>query len=270
MIRLNKIPVWVIILMVLIGLLYPAIVPYDPNDFSHSPLLSPGREHFLGTNDMGQDIFSGLLSGFRITIGISLTVAFLSTLIGLLAAVASAYYKGLVDTIITKITEIFIIVPDIIVIMLFATFTGPRVGDIIFVMTFFSWSRIARVLRNKTLVAINYETVQYTLLLKGNLIDIVKKMWPYIQPAVVTTFVQQSGRAAVYETTLSFLGVGDPTLKSWGNMIKSAMEYDGLFWDYIYIWWLLPPIVCLVLFVLSLAFIVFKTNGEQDSFTAKI
>ncbi len=96
------------------------------------------------------------------------------------------------------------------------------------------------------MVAMEREKVKYTILLKGgNLIDIIEKVWPEIRPTVSTMFILQTSKAAVYESILSFLGVGDPVLKSWGRIIKSALSYEGIFVDGVYKWYLLPPIVCL-------------------------
>jgi len=253
----KKISLILLLIMVALGLAYSYLAPYNPDDFSSPPLLPPGGNHLLGTNNMGQDIFSALLAGFRITIGIALITSLLTTFIGTVMAVLSAFFRGLVDSFIMRLTEIFIIVPDIIVIMLFATFAGPKVWDVIVVMTFFSWSRITRIVRGKAMVIISQDTLQYTLLLKGGLANVGKKMWPHLYPAVVTIFIQQCGRAAVYESTLSFLGIGDPTLKSWGRTIKTAMDYEGIFWSNAYLWWLLPPLLCLIAFVLALALLTF-------------
>ena len=261
----KKAALLVLLIMVVLGIAYPALAPFHPDDFSFPALLPPGGKHLLGTNKMGQDIFSALLAGFRVTISIALIVSFCSTLIGTVLAISCAFYRRWMDRFIMSVTEIFIIVPEIIVIMLFAAFAGPRVADVVMVMIFFSWSRITRILRGKAMVIINQDTVQYTLLLKGNLLDVGRKMWPYFYPAVTTLFIQQCGRAAVYEATLSFLGIGDPALKSWGRTIRAALDYEGIFWDHTYLWWLLPPILCLVLFVLALALLTFDFDEESES-----
>jgi len=251
-------------IMILLGIFYPYLAPYNPDDFTSAPLLSPHGEHWLGTNNMGQDNFSSLLAGFRITITIALTAATLTMLIGTFMAATSAYYGGWVDRLIMRVTEIFIIVPDIIVIMIFATFAGPRLIDVILVMVFFSWSRVCRVLRARCLVIIKQEDLQYTLLLKGGLLEVGRKMWPYLFPAVIALFIQQLGRAAVTEATLSFLGVGDPTIHSWGRTIRNALDYPGIFWDGTYWWWLLPPMVCLIIFVISLSLLSFNFDDKNS------
>ncbi len=254
----QKAALMVVAAMSLTAIFYPVITPLDPSNFSFDPLERPGRTHLLGTNSMGQDNLAGLLAGFRLSLGISLATALTTTAVGLLLAVVSSYYGGWVDQLILRLTELFLIVPETIVIMIFATFAGPRVLDIILVMSLFSWSRVTRVLRAKALIAVHRESVQYTLMLKGNVLDIGRKLWRELYPAVTTVFVQQCSRAAVYEATVAFLGVGDPTLKSWGRTIKAALDYEGIFRDGVYQWWLLPPMICLIGFILALGMLTFE------------
>ena len=251
-----------IIIIVLIGVLYPFIVPYDPADFGFEALLGPSKHHLLGTNRIGQDIFSNLLAGFRTSVYIAITSALISTGIGAIFAVAGAYFKGAVDAFIVKLIDFFIIIPEILVIMFFAVFAEPGIGNIILAISLFSWSRAAKLIRAKAFLAINRETVQYTIMMKGNLYFVIKKLWSYIYPTIITMFVLQCGKAIMYEANLAFLGIGDPTIKSWGMLIKKAMEYEGVFADNTYVWWLLPPILWIVVFVSSLSVLCFDMKKE--------
>lgn len=258
MFKVKRISKYVFILMILIGLLYPFIVPYDVNSFNFESMLSPSKAHLLGTDEMGHDIFSMLLFGFRITIFISIISGFFSTLIGGILGIAAAYYKGIVDKIIVKLTEVFIIVPEIVIILFFAAFSKPRVENTIFAIVFFSWSKVARIIRTRAIVVLEMDKVKYTMLLKGSIRDIFLKMWKDIRPALTTMFILQCSKGAVYESTLSFFGIGDPLLKTWGRLIKSALSCENIFDSGAYLWYLLPPILCLCAFVVSIAFITFE------------
>lgn len=254
----NKILINILIMMFLIAVFYPILTPYDENDFSFSPMLSPSKTHWLGTDEMGRDIYSMVLSGFRATIFIAVISAVLSTILGTVFGVVAGYYKGWVDELILTFTEFFIIIPEIVIILFFAVFSKPKVINTIIAITFFSWSKVCRIVRSKAMVAMEREKVKYTILLKGNLIDIIEKVWPEIRPTVSTMFILQTSKAAVYESTLSFLGVGDPVLKSWGRIIKSALSYEGIFVDGVYKWYLLPPIVCLCVFVVTISLLTYE------------
>jgi len=259
---MKKAAIVIIIVIALTGLLYPYLAPYDPGDFSFEPLLTPSAEHLLGTNDIGQDIFSILLAGFRSSVFIAVTSALISTGIGTLAAVSGAYFKGAVDRAVVKLIDFFIIIPEIIVIMFFAVFAGPGLMNIVLAISLFSWSRAAKVIRSKACLAISKEAVQYTLMMKGTLFHVIGKLWYYIFPSVITMFVLQCSKAILYEANLAFLGIGDPTIKSWGILIKQAMNYEGILLDKTYLWWLLPPIFCIVLFVFSLSILCFDLKKE--------
>jgi len=256
----NKFLIIILVIMLLISVFYPILTPYDENDFSFSPLLTPSKTHLLGTDEMGRDIYSMVLSGFRVTIFIAIISAFLSTIIGTVLGVLAGYYKGWVGQVIETLTEFFIIIPEILVILFFAIFSNPRVENTIIAITFFSWSKVCRIIRSKAIVAIEKDKVKYTILLKGNFIDIIKKIWPEIRPVVSTMFILQTSKAAVYESTLSFLGVGDPVLKSWGRTIKSALSYEGIFVDGVYKWYLLPPIICLCVFVVTISLLTYERD----------
>lgn len=258
MIKRKGFSTYVFIAMILIGLLYPFIVPYSGNNFSFESMQIPSSKHLLGTDEMGHDIFSMLLSGFRITISISVISGLLSTFIGAVLGIAAAYYEGFIDKVIVRITEVFIIVPEIIVILFFAAFSRPRIENTILAITFFSWSKAARIIRAKARVVIQMDKIKYTLLLKGSLRDIFKKMWVEIKPAVYTMFILQCSKAAIYESTISYFGIGDPLLKTWGRLIKSALSCENIFDSGAYLWYLMPPIICLCAFVVSIAFITFE------------
>lgn len=259
---MNKAALLIALIMLLIGLLSPYIAPYDPEDFSFDSLMPPDEEHILGTNSLGQDLFSQLLYGFRFSTIIALVSAFISTFIGTVLAMLCSYYGGWVEAFIMKLTDFFLIIPEIIVIMLFSVFAGPGLYNIIAAIALFSWSKVTRILRTKSNLAIKDEGAQYTLLLKGNLADVMRKIWPQIYPAAATMFVLQCSKAILYEANLSFLGIGDPTVKSWGRLIRQAMDYEGLFFEGAYLWWLLPPIACIVIFVGAMSLISFDMNKE--------
>ncbi|MGE5627703.1 MAG: ABC transporter permease, partial [Solirubrobacterales bacterium] len=238
---IKKISVIIFFTMILLGIIYPYIVPYDIYSFNFEPMLKPQLKHLLGTDEMGRDIFSMLLYGFRITIFISIIAGFLSTIIGGMLGIAAAYYNGYGDNIIVKLTDIFIIIPEIVMILFFATFSSPKVENTILAIAFFSWSKVARIIRTRAMIVMSMDKVRYTMLIKGNLKDIILKMWREVKPAITTMFILQSSKAAVYESTLSFFGIGDPLIKTWGRLIKSALNCENIFDSGAYLWYLMPP-----------------------------
>lgn len=259
----RKISITIIIIMIITGVFYPLMSPYNADDFSFDALIKPSFTHLLGTDEMGHDILSMLLVGFRVTIGISIISALISTIIGTILGVTCAYFKGFVDTFVIKTTELFIIIPEIVILMFFAAFSVPSVFNTIAAISFFSWSKVCRIVRANAIIAIEKDNIKYTLLLKGRLNDIIRKLWREIYPIVSTMFVMQCSKAAIYESTLSFFGIGDPLTKSWGRIIKSAMNYEGVFTDKTYVYYLMPPILCICIFVVVLSHIAFENGGDD-------
>jgi peptide/nickel transport system permease protein len=256
------IPAIIVILMALAGILFPLIAPYQVNDFSFASLLLPSWEHLLGTNNLGQDIFTLLVAGFRTSIIIALSSAVLTTLIGTFMAGIATFYRGWPEKIIMRVTDLLIMVPEIVFILVFATFAGPGMANIVVVIAVFSWSRITRIIKARTDVAINSDRVQYTLLMKGGFIDIIRKMWRDIYPSVSTMFVLQCGKAVMYEADLALVGISDPSVMTWGRLIRQAIDYGVVYSGDSYLWWLIPPVVCLVLLVSSISFLVFSQDGK--------
>ncbi len=265
--KIKKLCLIIIFLMILTGLLGPAIYRYQADQMIGQPLQSPSAEHILGTNRLGQDNFAALLNGFRLSIIIALIAGAASVSIGLIAAVIAAYYNGRIKDFILWIVDLFVIIPDIIMIMLFATFARPGIMNILFVMIFFSWSRVTKIIYSKVKAIMKQENIQYTILLKPGILNLTKKVWPDIKPAFISLFVRQAGRAVTYEATLSFIGIGDPTLKSWGQTIRRALDYEAIFWSDIYLWWLLPPLLALLIFILALSILIFDFDYYQKGET---
>lgn len=247
----------VLMLFIIMAIFSDKIAPYSTDDFSFEVLLKPSYEHILGTDEMGHDLFSLVMNGFRVTISIALISAIFSTLIGSLLALISTVMGGIVDKILVRICDVFIMIPEIIIILFFAAFAKPSLLNTLYAIIFFSWGKVFRILRAKILAVKEKSKVKYTLLMKGNVIDISKKLWYDIRGTVVTMFILQCSKAAVYETTLSYFGIGDPIVKTWGKVIKSAMNFEGIFYDGVYMWYLIPPILCLIVFIVSLAFLTF-------------
>lgn len=239
--------------IIVIGILSKLIMPYSPDDFSFEALLRPSLMHLLGTDEMGRDIFSMLMNGFRSTVYITIISSALSTFIGTICAVVATYYGGWLEKIIRMSSDLFIIIPEILIILVFSVYSKPSVYNTILAISLFSWSKVTRILLIRCKVSLEKEKLQYTMLIKGSFIDILRKLWYEISPAVGTMFILQCSKATVYETSLSFLGLGDSTLKTWGRLIKSALDFEGIFYDKYYLWYLIPPILCIVIFVVALS-----------------
>jgi peptide/nickel transport system permease protein len=256
------IPAGIVALMLVTGILSSLIAPYRLNDFSAVSVLPPSQQHLLGTNNLGQDIFSLLLAGFRTSTIIALSSAILSCSIGVVLAGLAIFFRGWVEQVVMRLTDLLIMIPEIIFILVFATFSGPALANIVVVIAIFSWSKVTRIIKARMDISINSEKVKYTYLMKGGILDLMRKMWSDISPAVSTMFVLQCSKAIIYEADLSLVGISDPSVVTWGRLIRQAIDYGVIYSGNAYLWWLLPPVVCLVILVASLSLLVFKTEVE--------
>lgn len=252
----KKVILVVLIIYLTIALSAPAIMPYAADDFRNERLATPSSAHLLGTDELGHDIFSMLINGFRLTLSMALTAGFVSTTLGTMLAFISIYFGGPIDDILHFISNLFLMVPELVVIMFVAVFAAPTLANTILAIIFFSWTRVYKIVRAKLLDCMKKNRVMYTLSLKGNFLDVARVLAPDVLPLWGSFFVLQCNRAVMYETTLSFFGIGDPLAKTWGKLIKAAMDYSNLYYDNVFLWYLLPPVIVVLGFVISLALLV--------------
>lgn len=252
----KKVCLFILAIYILVAIFAPALMHYEIDDFSHPSLEAPNSTYWLGTDEMGHDLYSLLIHGFRLTVALALISGFLSTLLGTLLAFCASYLGKAVDEVLTVIANLFIIVPETVVIMFVAVFAEPTLLNTVLTIVCFSWPRVYKIIRGKLEDAMQSSKVQYTVMMRGNVIDVVRKLFPDVFPAIISFFVLQCNKGVMYETTLSFFGVGDPLAKTWGKLINSAMAYEDLYYDNVFTWYLIPPIVVVVVFVISLALLV--------------
>jgi len=255
----KKICLGILFVYVALAIFGPALAPFDADDFSSPSLLGPSAAHLLGTDEMGHDIFSMLLGGFRLTLSIAFLAGAGSTILGTLLAFFSWYYER-VGAAVQHAATILLIVPEIIMILFVAAFASPSQLNTILAIIFFSWPRVFKIMRSKILNYTKKGKIRYTLLMGGSMTDVIRKLWGDVYPVFGTLLVLQCNRAVTYETTLSFFGIGNPLLKTWGRLLRSAMNYENFFYDNTYLWYFLPVMLCVILFVASLAVLTFDED----------
>jgi peptide/nickel transport system permease protein len=232
------------------------IAPHDPWE-RFAAYVPPNGSHWLGTNDLGHDIFSELIYGTRVSLLVGFAAALLSTAAGLLIGLFSGYFKGIVDEVLMGLTDIFLMIPRIPLIIILAAFLRPSVWIIALVIGCLWWTSTARVVRSKTL---QVRETNYVLAAKGlgfsNRRIIFSEILPNILHIVFPKFMLTVASAMISEASLSFLGLGDPAVKSWGTMIYFSFIRGGMInrmW-----WWFLPPGMCIMLIVLSIVILGFS------------
>jgi peptide/nickel transport system permease protein len=249
---------------IFIAIAAPLITPYSPADVSSSPLLKPSSEHLLGTDDVGKDIFSNLVYGSRTSLIVALLVSFGVLVIGTLAGVFSGYTGGNLDRVMMRGVDIFLMIPDLPLILILAAYLSPSLWNIIFILIVMGWPVGARITRAQTKTLRVSGHVDFARVSgAGNWYVIKKHIVPDLYPIMITTVVMQSIRAILSESGLAFLGLGDPSFPSWGTMIKYAISYPLVFFTDAWMWWLMPAGLCITLLVLSFVLVGQALEGDK-------
>jgi len=249
-----------ILLIFIFAAIFPQLIaPYSP-DKRFMPYLSPNPEHILGTDDIGHDVFSLLVYGTRISLIIGFCAGGISVLIGIWIGIISGYLKGKIDEILMGITDIVLIIPKIPVIIVIAAFFRPNIWILIGILGLFSWESTARLVRAKTLQISSSGFVLSARCLGFSTHHVMlHEILPVIYPIILPKSMLIVAGAMISEASLSFLGLSDPTMESWGKIISDAFTHGGFvreMW-----WWVLPPAFCISLVIIS--FVRIGTIHEQ-------
>lgn len=252
----GKISLTLLSVILLIAIFAPYISLHPHNSPSGPPLAPPGEGHFLGTDELGVDLWAQLCYGARVSLLVGLGAALLAALGGGLLGIVSGYLGGWVDKFLMRLIDIIIVLPDFPLLIVLAAFLGPSLLNIILVLALFSWVFPARIVRSQVLMLKEQGHIKSAETYGANPWYLMwKHFLPEVFPLVAVNMIRLTGRAIVAEAGLSFLGLGDPTSKSWGLIIHHATSFQGIYYTEFWKWWLLYPWLALTLMVTSLAFI---------------
>ena len=242
--------------LILILAIFPTTIrPFDPTERVGLPLQRPGIDNFLGTNDLGQDLFSELITGTRTSLFTGLTVALIAVSSGTAFGIASGYFGGWIDSFLMRITDLILVFPFLPLVILIGVYLGPSQRNIILVLSIFFWAGPARLIRSRVFNLRSDTYIEAARALGANPLQImVGHIWPGVGPLVVAQVVLVASATILAESSLSFLGLGDPSGKSWGTMLYFARA-SGAFLSDAWKWWVLPTGLMITLTVLSLGLI---------------
>jgi len=232
-----------LLLAIAMAVFAPLIAPYDPKapvkiiiDDIYSP---PSPEHWLGTDDAGKDVLSNFVYGARVSLIVGFFASFISIAIGGTIGITAGFYGGRVENGLMRITDIMLVIPDLPLAVVLVALTRPSLLNIIFVIGILGWTGTARLVRSQTL---SVKERKFVLRAKsigaGNMYIIRRHMLPLVLPLMVANTVLVISLAILNESTLSFLGLSDPTTLSWGQMLNYAFTRGAMSAG---AWWALVP-----------------------------
>ncbi len=224
---------FVLALAVLIALFGPLVFPGDPNLVDLAKALRPPVwaggtwEHWLGTDQLGRDSFLRLIHGARVSLGIAAVATLLGAVIGTLIGMLAGYLGGWADALLSRLIDIQLALPVIVLALAVATVLPPSVISIVVIIAVSTWVSYARVTRAEALVLQNSEFVALSTVAGLRLPKILgRHILPNVMPSVLVMMSMDFGKAIVFEASLSFLGLGvQPPLSSWGSLIADGREF---------------------------------------------
>ena len=244
----------ILFILVFIIIFAPVFSPYDPDDKGGIPFSPPTTEHLLGTNDIGVDILSEMIYAGRISLTVGVIAAAIIVLTGSLIGLFAGFVGGVVDEVLMRITDIVIILPRFPLMIVMAAYLGPGVWTIIFAYSVVGWPSLARQVRSQILSVKEAPFIEASRASgAGTLRIMFSHILPNIQGIIIANGVMEIMFAILTEAGLSFLGLGDPTQKSWGVMLYFA-QIQGAFLRGAW-WWIFPPGICIALISCSFNYI---------------
>jgi len=251
---LGLIGLGILLFFIVIAVFAPYIAPYDPYAM-YKPVEHPNSDHLLGTNDIGQDILSELIYGARVSLFIAFFVSVVSGIIGTALGLLSGYFERS-GFFLMRIVDAFLAIPRLPLIIVIAAFMPPSIWNLIFIFVLLGWPITTRIIRSEVLSLKNRPYVDAARMLGARDFYILRRhILPNVVPLIIVRLIMEAGYVVLAESGLSFLGLGDPTVKSWGMILHYSFEYPTIFISDLWKWWMLPAGLCITFTILSLTFI---------------
>jgi len=230
-----------------------------PASFTHTGAVAdilqpPNWRHWLGTDELGRDVLALVATGARTSLLIGITASLISVIVGTVIGVSAGYYGGWIDEILMRITDIFLVLPWLVLMLTLAALLGPSLFNIIVVIGLTGWTGTARIVRSQTLSIKERPFVERSVALgAGDLYIIWHHILPNVFSLIFANTVLVIAVTILSETSLSFLGMGDPLRVSWGSMLYHAFDSGAAALGAH--WYLLPPGICVVVAVMAFTFV---------------
>lgn len=256
--RLGVVGLILLVLIIAVAAFAPALAPYDPYEvISVAPedvLAAPKPGHPLGTDDTGKDVLSSVIYGSRISLTVGFSAALIIIVVGSVLGMIAGYFGGRIDVLIMRFVDAIFVIPQLPLMLVIIAVAGRGIVNIILVIGLLSWTYMARIVRSQVLTVKERVFVMRARAIgAGTLLIMVRHILPQVLPLIFAEATLDVSWAILSEATLSFLGLGDPTLVSWGSMLNRAFLRGAVTrgaW-----WFLVPPGLALAIVTLALTFI---------------
>ena len=238
----------ILVLLALVAVFGPALAPFDPEDIGiASRALPPSLLNWMGTDELGRDVFSRSISGVRVSLLVGVVAAAASTIVGIVVGSLAGYFGGIFDHILMRITEVFQVIPQFFLAVVLVALFSASVFNIIVAIAILTWPVIARLTRSEFLSLKSRLYVDAARLSGASDARVIfREILPNAMGPVIVSGTLLVGRAMLTEAGLSFLGLGDPSRVSLGVMLYQSRPFIQFAW-----WAALFPGLLIFLAVLS-------------------
>ncbi|MFI1831068.1 ABC transporter permease [Streptomyces sp. NPDC020412] len=229
-------------LIAVVALAAPLLVDGDVRSVTRAPggpLESPSAEFPLGTDQFGRSLLGLLAWGARISLTVGLLAAALSVAIGTLVGIVAGHYGGWFSTVLMRVTDWFLVMPALVLAIVLATVLSRSVWTVVLAIGVTSWPTTARLVRAQTIAVESRPYIERAQALGGGHGHVMSRhVMPNVMPLVLAQTTLGISTAILTEATLAFLGLGDPSVVSWGGMLQDAREAGAVSSGH---WWYLAP-----------------------------
>jgi len=245
----------ILVVFVIIALFSPFLYTVDPSKTGEMEniLCRPSRDFWFGTDDLARDIYSQVIYGSRVSLSIGFLAGILAITVGSMIGLLAGFYGGKTEEVLMRIVDFFMMLPVLPLMIVLATVLGRGMWNIILVISIVNWPTTARVVRSQVLSIKERAFVEASRCIgSSNSLLIFAEILPNVLPIIFAQAVLMVTWAIYSESVLSFLGLGDPTIISWGMMLHFAFESGAMIKAP---WWVIPPITCIVAVILGFTFL---------------
>jgi len=251
--RIGRIGLILLAFTAVVAIVGPIVFPFDPTLVGKSAadiLKPPSAAHWLGTDELGRDVFRSTLEGAQLSLIIGLVATAISIVVGASVGIAAGYRLGLTDRLLMRITDFFLVLPTLPLIIVLAALFGQSTVILVLVIGLTSWPSTARIVRSQVLSLRERQFITRVRSLGASDVRIVRHhILGNVLPLIFANTVLIIAGSILAEATLAFLGLGDPVHVSWGTMLHFAFDSGATgrgAW-----WYILPPGIGIVLVVLG-------------------
>jgi peptide/nickel transport system permease protein len=241
-------------LFILVALLAPVIAPGDPTEFVDSPNLPPSAAHLFGTEGQGKDVFRQTVWGAQTSLFIGFVTGFIITLVSTIIGMTAGYFRGRIDDVLTLLTNLFLVIPGLPLLIILSAFLAPGTGTIIGALAFTGWAFGARVKRSQTLSLREKDFVAAALVSGESSFKIIfTEILPNMISIIMGSFISSTTYAISASTALAFIGLGNVSEVTWGTNLywsqNNGAILQGAWWTFV------PSGLCVALVAFGLSFI---------------